>query len=595
MRVDARYLLDPGNGTLESRPMPRRALRLLFAPRIGALALSFLLGLGACAAAHGAPKLERELERVTLQLKWKHQFQFAGYYAAIEKGYYREAGYEVTLVEPGPNDDPVDVVLADRAQFGVGASELALHRARGKPVVVLATILQHSPLVLIAAGGGDGSIHDLEGKRLMVVSYELELMAYLGREGLSVDNFRLLPHSFSPSDLIAGKVDAVSGYATDEPWVLRNAGFAYSLFSPRAAGIDFYGDSLFTTQSRAQKEPDRVAAFTDASLRGWQYAMAHPEEMADLILARYSQRKPREHLLFEAAEMRHLMQPDLVEIGHMNPGRWQHIASVYADLGMLPRTYSLEGFMFDRDAHVGADLSHAYRWLGAAVVAALFVAALAAWQVRANRLLKREARSRENAERSLREANEQLREGIADIRASQSKLEELAFRDPLTGLYNRRYLDDALERELQRARRQGYPVSVLVIDIDHFKQLNDVHGHQAGDEVLKAIAEELHRSVRADDLACRWGGEEFVLVLPTMSIEAAAERADVLRLALAAQVVRYRGTNLNGTVSVGVAAFPAHGLQARELLGAADDALYRAKSAGRNCVRVAGVPAASAA
>jgi diguanylate cyclase (GGDEF)-like protein len=164
----------------------------------------------------------------------------------------------------------------------------------------------------------------------------------------------------------------------------------------------------------------------------------------------------------------------------------------------------------------------------------------------------------------------------------------MAFRDPLTGLYNRRYLDDALERELQRARRQGYPVSVLVIDIDRFKALNDQHGHQAGDEVLTALASELHASVRADDLACRWGGEEFVLVLPTMSIEAAGERADMFRSDFERRAVRYRDANLRATVSVGVAAFPMHGVTAAELLGAADNALYRAKSEGRNCVRVAG-------
>lgn len=550
-------------------------------------ALLLSAGLAAAAVAQAArAQPQRALERVTLQLKWKHQFQFAGYYAAIEKGYYRDAGFDVVLAEPSGSDDPVDLVLADRAQFGIGASELALHRARGRGVVVLAAILQHSPLVLIAAGGGDRSVHDLAGRRLMLVPYELELAAYLAREGLSHDRFQLLPHTFSPADLIAGKVDALSGYATDEPWVLRNAGFAYRTFSPRAAGIDFYGDSLFTTAARAQEQPARVAAFIDASLRGWQYAMAHPEEVADLILARYSRRKPREHLLFEGAEMRRLMQPELIEIGHMNPGRWHHIAGVYADLGMLPRQYSLDGFLFDRTA-AGADLSSAYPWLAAAVAGSLAVALLAARQMQVNRRLRREARSRADAERQLRETNERLQEGIASVRALQGKLEAMAFRDPLTGLYNRRYLDDALERELQRARRQAYPVSVLVIDIDHFKELNDRHGHQAGDEVLAALANELLHGVRADDLACRWGGEEFVLVLPTMSIAAAAERADTFRGDVERRAVRYRDTNLRATVSIGVAAFPLHGATAQEVLGAADNALYRAKSDGRNCVRVA--------
>jgi len=565
---------------------PRLVSRLL--PKLCTAVVFSLLGLTAAANPPAQAQLPtRQLEPITLQLKWKHQFQFAGYYAAIEKGHYRDAGFDVTVTEPSGNDDPVDVVLNGKAQFGIGNSELALHRARGRPVVVLATIIQHSPLVLLAAGGGERTVHDLDGKRLMLVPYELELFAYLAREGLSADRLRLMPHTFSPDDLITGKADALSGYSTDEPWVLRNAGFAYSVFSPRAAGIDFYGDTLFTTESRARKDPARVAAFVNASLRGWQYAMANPEEIADLILARYSKRKPRDHLLFEAAEMRRLMQPELVEIGHMNPGRWSHIANVYSELGMLPRNPSLEGFMFEPRSSTEAELSLVYRWLTAAVAAALSIALLAAWQVRANRQLRREARMREDAERGLRQTNERLQEGIDGIRALQTKLEELAIRDPLTGLYNRRYLDDALERELQRAQRQGYPVSVLVIDIDHFKHLNDIHGHQAGDEVLTALARELHQRVRTDDLACRWGGEEFVLVLPTMSIEAAAERADALRIAFAANAVRYRDTNLHATISVGAAAFPVHGISVRDLLGAADNALYRAKSDGRNCVRIA--------
>jgi hypothetical protein len=140
---------DRAPRSLESRATSPSVVRRL-PSEFSAIALFSLLGL---AAAGGLPAARaqspaRNLEPVTLQLKWKHQFQFAGYYAAIEKGYYRDAGFEVSLAEPSGNEDPVDMVLTDKAQFGVGASELVLHRARGEAVVVLATILQHSPLVL---------------------------------------------------------------------------------------------------------------------------------------------------------------------------------------------------------------------------------------------------------------------------------------------------------------------------------------------------------------------------------------------------------------------------------------------------------------
>ena len=172
------------------------------------------------------------------------------------------------------------------------------------------------------------TVHDLAGKRAMLSPHDQELLAYLKREGLGGGRLEQVPQSFDIADLVSGKVDAFSVYTTDQVWQLRRTGLAYTLLSPRAGGIDFYGDTLFTTEQRARGDAARTRAFRDASLRGWQYAMDHPEETADLILARYSRRLPREHLLFEAAEMRRLMQPDLIEIGHMNPGRWRHVAGV---------------------------------------------------------------------------------------------------------------------------------------------------------------------------------------------------------------------------------------------------------------------------
>jgi diguanylate cyclase (GGDEF)-like protein len=501
---------------------------------------------------------------VTLQLNWKHQFQFAGYYAAIEKGYYREAGFEVRLVEAAEGVDPIDQVLAGHAQYGVGASELALRRGQGQPLVALAVVLQHSPLVLLARNDRAQSVHELAGKRIMLVPHETELYAYLARESLPRSRIVEVPHSFNPGDLIKGRVDAVSGYSTDEPFLLRQAGLSYSAFSPRASGIDFYGDTLFTTEAQVRKSRARVDAFRLASLRGWRYAMDNSGEIADLIRSRHSTRHSREHLLFEAAELRRLMQPELVEIGHSNPGRWRHIANVYAEVGMLPqgREAVFDGLIFDPNPQT--DLTWLYRGFAAAVIALLAIVALAGYQ----------------------------RRQLAQIRALKGLLEEQAIRDPLTGLYNRRYLDDALERELVRAQREGYPVSVVMLDLDRFKALNDTYGHPAGDAVLIALAKGLREQVRAGDLACRWGGEEFLLVLPNMPLAAAAERADVLRARFAAVQTAAGATRISATLSAGVAACPEHGASPAELIAAADAALYRAKGDGRNRVEAAPAPAA---
>jgi len=177
---------------------------------------------------------------------------------------------------------------------------------------------------------------------------------------------------------------------------------------------------------------------------------------------------------------------------------------------------------------------------------------------------------------------------LANLRLSES-LRVQAVRDPLTGLYNRRHMEHALERELLRAARSRRTVGVLMMDLDHFKAFNDAHGHEAGDALLRALGDYLLTHVRAEDVACRYGGEEFVVILPEASPEMSRSRAEELWRGLNALQVSYRGELLRGvTVSVGVAAFPAHGRTASELLRAADAAMYSAKRQGRDRVEFAG-------
>lgn len=188
-----------------------------------------LLGI-ASAAAWPLPTRTQPLEPVSLQLKWKHQFQFAGYYAALAKGYYREAGLDVKIVEAQPAQDPTATVLQGNADFGVSASDLVLLRAQGQPVVALAVIFQHSPLILLARRNFDlNYLHDLIGKRVMIEPGSAELLAYLQREGISRERLEILPHAFDANALIDGRVDALSAYVTDEPFTLRQAEVDYTL------------------------------------------------------------------------------------------------------------------------------------------------------------------------------------------------------------------------------------------------------------------------------------------------------------------------------------------------------------------------------
>jgi diguanylate cyclase (GGDEF)-like protein len=181
----------------------------------------------------------------------------------------------------------------------------------------------------------------------------------------------------------------------------------------------------------------------------------------------------------------------------------------------------------------------------------------------------------------------QLGLGLANVQLREL-LRKQSIHDPLTGVFNRRYMEETLEREVHRSRRSGNPMSILMLDVDGFKQLNDESGHDAGDAVLRELATVLQANLRREDIACRYGGEEFVLVLPDASLDNATRRAEQLRLTTKQRTVIRDNMALGPiTISIGVAAIPEHGGDAEALLKAADAALYQAKREGRDRVRVA--------
>ncbi|MHB1317665.1 MAG: GGDEF domain-containing protein [Anaerolineae bacterium] len=183
---------------------------------------------------------------------------------------------------------------------------------------------------------------------------------------------------------------------------------------------------------------------------------------------------------------------------------------------------------------------------------------------------------------------EQIDEKTQLLQESEALLRDQSVRDHLTGLFNRRYLDETLEREIRRAARMEHPLGVIMMDIDHFRLFNEAKGHAAGDTVLKALGELLRQQIRFSDIACRYGGEEFVLILPDASLAVTGERAEHLRVMARDLHLVHQGQNLGKvTLSLGVAVFPDHGTTGEDILRAADAALYRAKSEGRDRVVVA--------
>jgi class 3 adenylate cyclase/ABC-type nitrate/sulfonate/bicarbonate transport system substrate-binding protein len=320
-----------------------------------------------------------------MQLKWKHQFQFAGYYAALEQGFYRDAGLDVTIREGGPDVNVAEAVASGKADFGVCNASVLREWARGRRLVVLAAIFQHSPIVVLVARRADiSSVSDLRGHTLMDSPGSDEIAAMLTREGVDYDALPRVAHEGNPRDLLAGRADAMVAYSTNEPFVLDQLGAAYRILSPETYGIDFYGDNLCASETEVEARPDRAAAFRTASLKGWAYALAHKAATVDLILKSYSGKKSREALLFEAEHMETLVGRDPDRIGEQDLARWQSIAATYHKLSLLTDDQLPAELIWD-----GGHNSSQRRWLIPLLLLPVGLAIAALFAYRKQRVLRR--------------------------------------------------------------------------------------------------------------------------------------------------------------------------------------------------------------
>lgn len=193
---------------------------------------------------------------------------------------------------------------------------------------------------------------------------------------------------------------------------------------------------------------------------------------------------------------------------------------------------------------------------------------------------------RRKTEIELRNANQLLQLQIERVEMLQEQLQELAVRDPLTELYNRRYLQEALALELTHPERSNLSTAILMMDSDHLKIINDKYGHKAGDDFLVYISKEIQKSIRTGDIACRYGGDEFVVVLSNVTEDIAVRRAEKLRKTIASHNIIHRNEKVSISVSIGIAMYPTHGGDGEVLLQKADQALYEAKRLGKNKVVV---------
>lgn len=270
-------------------------------------------------------------EKVKIYLKWRHQYQFAGYYAAVEQGYFKEAGLDVELVERNPKEFPLDLMIQDTGRYAVSDSSIVLHHIQGKPVLIVAAIFQHSPLVFATAKdkGFKGPL-ELQGKKVMyqVGQDDASVAAMFASVGLGTDDFIPVKHAFNMKPLYRGEVDAISIYLTNQVYQMKLDGFQYHIIDPSNYGVDFYGDLLVTSKMEADENPERVKAIKKAVIKGWQYVMDNHEAGIEITKA-YS-KKPVELIRFEAVETKKMILPRFVELGSVSLSRLERIARIYS-------------------------------------------------------------------------------------------------------------------------------------------------------------------------------------------------------------------------------------------------------------------------
>lgn len=290
------------------------------------------------------------LEKVSLQLVWKHQFEFAGYYAAIEKGYYRERGLDVELREYEPGIDLIAEVTSGRATFGIANSAVISERLNGADVVLLANYFKRPALVFVAQKG-IRTLQDMRDKRLKISPKDLQspvVQLALQSAGLIPgDNLEIVADDFNPETFIRNEVDVSADFITNEPLAYEQAGHPFNLIDIASYLPGLGDDYLFTSEEEAKRHPQRTKDFIAATNQGWRYALAHPDELINLILTKYAPAKSREALEYEAEKTQDLILPVAFPVGSIYQKRIDNVVDALVSLGQAPNKHRLQGFLFD--------------------------------------------------------------------------------------------------------------------------------------------------------------------------------------------------------------------------------------------------------
>ncbi len=295
-------------------------------------------------------------KKISLQLQWKHQFQFAGYYMAKEKGFFKNSGFDVDIKEFKYGMNVTDEILAENSTFGTGRPTLLINRSAGDKIVLLASIFQSSPNILLALKSSNiKTIKDFKNKKIMVTGdakYDSTIMSMIFSKGLTKKDLIFKEHTFNLDDLVNGKTDLISSYISNEPFLLKKRGIESVVFDPKDYGFDFYNDILFTTQENIENNFEEVKKFTEASLKGWEYAFNHIDETVEVILKKYNtQNKSKTALLYEADALKKLSFYKTDTIGKIDTDKVKRIFDYYRLMGFIKEEIDYNSFIYSFNNH----------------------------------------------------------------------------------------------------------------------------------------------------------------------------------------------------------------------------------------------------
>ncbi len=290
-------------------------------------------------------------DKVSLQLQWKHQFEFAGFYIAKEKGFYKEVGLDVELKEFDFTRNIIDDVCKGEVTFGTSYPSSILEKFNGKDIVLLSAILQLSPHILVSLkSSGIKSIEDFKNKKIMIEDNAIlttTIKSMLRSHYVSFKDMEKLKHTFDIDDLIDGNVDIITAFSSNELYALNKKGIKYDTWDPKDYGFDFYDVILFTSTNELKNNPQRVDNFRKASLKGWEYAFNNIDETVDLILEKYNtQNRTKEALTYEANRLKKLAYSNTKELGNIDQNKIQRIYDMYNLMGLIKNRIEFDKFIY---------------------------------------------------------------------------------------------------------------------------------------------------------------------------------------------------------------------------------------------------------